>query len=165
MAEESGLDRRPRAEGVRLLAAACYLPGVAPILLAQRRHREIRLLHFHACAAIGLQGLTLLGVTAAVAVSALLGELPGADLGLNMLVGLGIVLLLCMGCWLSFAGAWAGYAGTYTRVPLLADWAWQRVNHGAPARPTRRRRRRPEGPPGEGEANAAEGRAGLEPQA
>jgi hypothetical protein len=44
-------------------------------------------------------------------------------------------------------GAWAAYGGTYTRVPLLADWAWQRVNAGnSPPRAGRRRRRRPEAP-------------------
>jgi predicted membrane metal-binding protein len=118
---------------------------VAPALLIARRQREIRLVAFHAYMALGLQGAAVLLLVIASTLSAVLGSVPGLGLPLNLAVGLLILLVLCCGVALAGHGAWAAFAGTYTRVPVLADWAWRRVNHGdAPPRAARRRRRRPE---------------------
>jgi hypothetical protein len=149
--DDDGRDRRPRAEGVRLWAAAAYVPGVAPCLLLARRHREVRLVAFHAYMALGLQGGAALLLVTGSLISAVLGPLPLVGLALNLAVGLAFVGVLCGGVALAGLGAWAAYEGTYTRVPLLADWAWRRVNRaGQPPRPGRRRRRRAEELPAPG---------------
>ncbi|MEB3329856.1 MAG: hypothetical protein VKQ33_11545 [Candidatus Sericytochromatia bacterium] len=142
MLDDDGRDRRPRTEAVRLLAAATYLPGVAPFVLLSPRRREIRLLAFHAFMALGLQAGAALLLVLGSGLSALLGALPGIGLALNLTVGVGFLLVIGGGVVLAGQGAWAAYAGTYTRVPGLAGWAWRRVNAAAPPPRAGRRRRR-----------------------
>lgn len=142
---ESGLDRQPRSESVRLKAVFAYVPLVAPFLLFTRTGRDVRLVRFHAVQALGLAAMLVLGLLAASACSLVLGMVGWMGLWLNVLMGLLIIVLLLGVTGLTFHGAWAAYQGTYTRVPWLTPWVWQRVNWLAPsAVPPRRRRRRSE---------------------
>jgi hypothetical protein len=137
------MDYTPRAETIRQLAAAAYLPLVAVVLLAQRRYRDVRLIRFHCYQAIGVALITLLTLLFASIAATLFGSLPGIGLLINMLVGLLISGAMLGATAVSFYGAVMGFQGNYTGVPILTDWVWQQVNGGVPAEPPRRRRRRP----------------------
>lgn len=150
------MDYRPRAEGVRLTAAAAYLPFVAIALLLQRKHRDVRLVRFHAYQALGLAGALFAGMLIASIASTLLGEIPGLGFLINLLVGLAFMALLVGFTALAFYGAYMAYQGNYTSFPVITDWVWKQVNAPQagveeleiPALPPdvrrRRRRRAPE---------------------
>jgi uncharacterized membrane protein len=136
------MDYTPRAETIRLLAMASYLPIVPFVLLAQRRYRDIRLIRFHAYQAIGLLiwlGLTLLGGSI---VSTLFGALPALGILINLGVGVLFTLGLLGSTVLGFYGAYQAYQGNYTSIPILTDWVWIQVNGSGRAQPPKRRRRK-----------------------
>jgi hypothetical protein len=137
------MDYTPRAETIRQLAAAAYLPFVAVVLLTQRRFRDVRLIRFHCYQAIGVALITLLTLLFASIAATLFGGLPGVGFLINMLVGLAICGAMLGATAISFYGAVMGYQGNYTGVPILTDWVWLQVNGGQPAEPPKRRRRRP----------------------
>jgi uncharacterized membrane protein len=144
------MDYRPRAEGVRITAAAAYLPFVAIVLLLRRKHRDVRLVRFHAYQALGLAGVLFASMLVATIASTLLGSLPGLGFLVNLIVGLIYVVLLLGFTGLAFYAAVMAYQGNYTSIPILTDWVWTQVNGGEPppdvlaepAVPKRRRRRR-----------------------
>jgi uncharacterized membrane protein len=142
------MDYTPRAETVRQLAMAAYLPFVAFWLLARPKTRDIRLIRFHAYQAIGLMIWMLLMLLLGSILSTLFGGLPGVGLLINMAVGLLFVLAL-IGCTaVAVYGAVMAYQGNYTGVPILTDWVWIQVNgSGRPVAPPKKRpakrRRRP----------------------
>lgn len=146
------MDYRPRAEGVRLTAAAAYLPFVAIVLLLLRRHRDVRLVRFHAYQALGLAGALFACMLVGSIASSLLGTLPGLGFLINLLVGVFFVVLLVGFTALTFYAAIMAYQGNYTSIPLLTDWVWLQVNGPKgpealeePGEPRRRRRRRAPG--------------------
>lgn len=151
------MDYRPRAEGVRLTAAAAYLPFVAIALLLQRKHRDVRLVRFHAYQALGLAGGLFMAMMASTIASVLLGSVPGLGFLINLIVGLAFVVLLVGFTGITFYGAYMAYQGNYTSIPVLTDWVWTRVNATEPVEtaieeaiaPRRKRRRR--APDGEDE--------------
>jgi uncharacterized membrane protein len=141
------MDYTPRAETIRQLAAAAYLPFVAVGLLAARRFREVRLIRFHAYQAIGLAIFLVLVLLFGSITSTLFGGLPGVGFLINLAVGLIIMLALLMAIAIGFYGAVLAYQGNYSSVPILTDWVWQQVN-GSGQRPgsqeaPKRRRRKP----------------------
>ncbi|MDB5101600.1 MAG: hypothetical protein JWM80_6021 [Cyanobacteria bacterium RYN_339] len=136
------MDYTPRAETIRQLAAAAYLPLVAIVLLSQRRYRDIRLIRFHCYQAIGVAIILLMTLLLASIGSTLFGSLPGVGLLINLIVGVMIMGAMLGATIVSFYGAVLGYQGNYTGVPILTDWVWQQVNGGQPAEPPKRRRRR-----------------------
>ncbi len=146
------MDYRPRAEGVRLSAAAAYLPFVAIALLLQRKHRDVRLVRFHAYQALGLTGTLFACMLVGSIASTLLGELPGLGFLINLIVGVFFMLLLIGFTAVTFYAAVMAYQGNYTSFPVLTEWVWARVNGPQPAddlvlpepppEPRRRRRRR-----------------------
>lgn len=143
---EFGLDRQPRSDEVRLLAALAYVPLVAVFLLFAKKGQEVRLVRFHAIQALALGGLLLVGLLAVSVGSGLLGLLPVLGLWLNVVLGLVIVGMLLLAVGISFHGAWTAYQGAYTRFPWLTAWVWQRVNlPPSGVAPPRRRRRRVDG--------------------
>ncbi len=146
------MDYSPRAESVRLAAAAGYLPLVAFYLLAQRKHRDVRLIGFHAYQGIGTLTATGTLLVLGGVVSTLFGDLPGLGFLINM--GVGFFYLAVMVGYVSFAtyGAYTAYQGAYTSTPVLSDWAWRLVNGGQATRPPKRRRR----PEVSSDASAAE---------
>ena len=144
------MDYTPRAETVRQLAMAAYLPLVAVFLLISAKHRDVRLIRFHAYQAIGLFFWMLLMLLLGSILSTLFGSLPGVGLMINMAVGVLFILSL-VGCTaVAVYCAAMAYQGNYTQVPVLTDWVWIQVNgSGRPTppkkKPTRKRKRpRPE---------------------
>jgi uncharacterized membrane protein len=143
------MDYTPRAETIRQLAAAAYLPFVAIGLLAGRRYRDLRLIRFHAYQAIGLSVFLVLVLLFGSIASTLFGGLPGIGFLINLAVGFVIMLGLTLATAISFYGAVFAYQGNYTNVPLITEWVWQQVNGSgqrvaADAPKRRRRRPRPE---------------------
>jgi hypothetical protein len=137
------MDYTPRAETIRQLAAAAYLPFVALVLLAQRRYREVRLVRFHSYQAIGIAIALLLTLLAGSLVSTLFGNLPGLGFLINMGVGLVILGGMVLAIALAFYGAVMAYQGNYTSVPILTEWVWLQVNgNGRKTEPPRKKRRR-----------------------
>lgn len=146
------MDYRPRAEGVRLTAAAAYLPFVALVLLLQRKHRDVRLIRFHAYQALGLAGALFALMLVGSITSTLLGELPGLGFMINLIVGVFFLLLLVGFTAVTFYAAVMAYQGNYTSFPVITDWVWSQVNAAEPPAeieipapppdPRRRRRRR-----------------------
>ena len=150
------MDYRPRAEGVRLTAAAAYLPFVPIVLLLQRKHRDVRLVRFHAYQALGLAGALFGAMMVCTIASILLGAVPALGFLINLIVGLSFVVLLLGYAGVAFYGAYMAFQGNYTSIPVLTDWVWARVNGEQPVEaaieeaiePGRRRRRR-RAPPGD----------------
>lgn len=149
------MDYRPRAEAVRLTAAAAYLPLVAIVLLLQRKHRDVRLVRFHAYQALGLAGVLFACMLVGSIASTLLGDLPALGFVINLIVGVFFMLLLIGFTALTFYAAAMAYQGNYTSFPVLTDWVWSQVNGvrppaeeqaepPPPTEPRRRRRRAPE---------------------
>lgn len=143
------MDYTPRAESVRHLAMAAYLPFVAVFLLARAQTRDIRLIRFHAYQAIGLMLWLVLMLFLGSILSTLFGGLPGVGLAINMTVGL-LFFVTLIGCTgIAVYGAAMAYQGNYTGVPILTDWVWIQVNgsgRAQPAAPKKRpakRKRRP----------------------
>ena len=149
-AYHEAMDYTPRAETVRLLAFAAYLPVVAVLLLARPKYRDVRLIRFHAYQAIGLVIWLVLMLLLGSILSTLFGSLPGLGLWINMGVGL-LFMLTLIGCTgLAIYGAAMAYQGNYTSVPILTDWVWTQVNgSGRPVAPKKRpaRRKRRPAPP------------------
>lgn len=141
-AYNSGMDYVPRQETIRLLAAASYLPAVPLFLLLNRRYRDVRLIRFHAFQAIGLILLLVLLLIAGSIVSTLLGSLPGLGELINMLVGLGFMIVLLGSAGVAFYGAAQAAQGNYTRIPILTDWVWAQVNGSGRPQPPRKKRAR-----------------------
>jgi hypothetical protein len=143
-----GMDYTPRAESVRHLAMAAYLPFVAVFLLARAKTRDIRLIRFHAYQAIGLMIWLVLMLFLGSILSTLFGGLPGVGLTINLAVGV-LFLVSLIGCTgVAVYGAVMAYQGNYTGVPVLTDWVWIQVNgSGRPVPPAKkkpaRRKRRP----------------------
>jgi uncharacterized membrane protein len=140
------MDYTPRAETVRMLAVAAYLPLVAFFLLAQPKHREVRLIRFHAYQAIGIFIWMILMLLLGSILSTLFGGLPGVGLLINMGVGMLFVTALVGGTGIGLYGAVMAYQGNYTGVPILTDWVWIQVNgSGRAAPPTKKKavRKRP----------------------
>ena len=140
------MDYTPRAETVRLLAMAAYLPLVSVVLLARAKYRDVRLIRFHAYQAIGLMIWLVLMLLLGSILSTLFGSLPGVGLWINMGVGLLFMGTLVGVTGLGVYGAAMAYQGNYTSVPILTDWVWAQVNgSGRPApakkRPVRRKKR------------------------
>lgn len=125
------MDRRPRAEGVRLMAAAAHLPGIALVLLLWPKWRSVRLVRYHATLALGLQGLCLGLLLAGSLLTSLLGNLPGLGLGFSLMMGLLNVVALMGWTVLAALGAYGGYQGQRTVLPLLSAWAEQASNRRA----------------------------------
>lgn len=147
------MDYTPRAESVRLTAMAAYLPLVAFFLLASPKHRDVRLIRFHAYQSIGVLAWMALMLLAGSVISTLFGGLPGLGLLINMGVGLIYMLALIGGASVGTYGAVMAYQGNYTSIPVLTDWVWIQVNgSGRPQQPVpgkkrpvkRKRRPRPE---------------------
>lgn len=138
------MDYTPRAETVRQLAAAAYLPFVAIFLLSSRRYREVRLIRFHCYQAIGIAVTLLLVLLCASIAASLFGNLPALGLLINVCVGVVILGAMLAGVAITFYGSIQAYQGSYTSVPLITDWVWLRVNGEAPPPRKRRRRRREE---------------------
>lgn len=136
------MDYTPRAETIRQLAAAAYLPLVAVFLLSSRRYKEVRLIRFHGYQAIGIAVILATVLLFGSIAASLFGNLPGIGLPINVAVGLLIMAVLLGATAIAFYGAIMAYQGNYTSVPLLTDWVWQQVNGGAP-QPRKRRRRKP----------------------
>lgn len=118
------MDRRPRAESVRLMAAAAHLPGIAVVALLWPRWRSVRLVRHHAFLSLGLQGLTLGLLFAGSLMSGLLSGL-GLGLGLYLTMAVGLLNLLAMLGWtgLSAYAAYGAYQGERTALPLVGAWA------------------------------------------
>jgi uncharacterized membrane protein len=141
------MDYTPRAETVRQLAMAAYLPLVPFFLLGRPATREIRLIRFHSYQAIGLFVIVVLLLLLGSVVSRLFGGLPGVGLLLNMAVGALFMAALIGGTAIAVYGAVMAYRGNYTSIPVLTDWVWIQVNgsgRAAPPKkkaPTKRRRR------------------------
>ena len=152
-AYNDGMDYNPRAESVRLLAMAAYVPPVAFGLLLSKRHRDIRLIRFHAYQAIGLILALVLALVLGSLVASLFGSLPAIGLLIDMAVGLAIAVALIAATAVAFYGAAMAYQGNYTSVPLLTDWVWLQVNGSGRAKPPakRKRKRRPRPPAPTGE--------------
>lgn len=141
------MDYTPRAETVRQLAMAAYLPLVAPFLLLQAKYRDVRLIRFHAYQAIGLFVWMLLMLLLGSMLATLFGGLPGVGLMINMAVGL-LFMVTLIGCTgVAVYCAAMAYQGNYTQIPVLTDWVWIQVNgSGRPVAPKKkpaRKRRRP----------------------
>lgn len=142
------MDYTPRAETVRQLAMAAYLPLVQVFLLINPKYRDVRLIRFHAYQAIGLFVWMLLMLLLGSMLATLFGGLPGVGLMINMGVGLLFVATL-VGCTgVAVYCAAMAYQGNYTQVPVLTDWVWIQVNgHGRPSLPAKkkgpRKRKRP----------------------
>jgi hypothetical protein len=140
----TGMDHRPRAHSVRLLAFACYFPVVALFVLVARRFFDVRLLRFHAYQS--LMCLTL--VTGLLILGGLFSSLtlwmPAGAFWLDLLIGMVYIALLCGYTGLAGHAAWVAYQGQYTRYPLLTDWVWRCVHPTARRlEPGRKRRARP----------------------
>ncbi|MEB3284671.1 MAG: hypothetical protein VKN33_05250 [Candidatus Sericytochromatia bacterium] len=140
---EDGFDRKPRSEGIRLIAALCYVPPVAALLLLSRRHRDIRLVRFHAVQSTGVMALTVLGLILGNVLSSVFTLLPSGAFWSNFFVGLLILLLFLLAAALLFYGAFEAYQGNYTRIPFLTNWAWSML--GAPSGARRMKKRRRDG--------------------
>lgn len=138
-------DYTPRAENVRMLAMAAYLPLVGLVLLNLRAYREIRLIRFHSFQAIGLAIMLILLLLLGSVLSTLFGSLPGIGLLINMGVGALFAIGLLGTTVMAFYAAAMAYQGNYTNFPILTDWVWLQV-HGSgrpqPSPPKKRRRRR-----------------------
>ncbi len=139
----TGMDHRPRAQGVRLLAFACYFPVVALFVLVARRFFDVRLLRFHAYQSLMCLTLVIGLLVLGGLFSSLTLWMPVAAFWLDLLIGMVYIALLCGYTGLAGHAAWVAYQGQYTRYPLLTDWVWRCVHPTARRlEPGRKRRAR-----------------------
>ena len=131
------MDYNPRAETVRLLAMAAYLPGVPIALLVSRQTRDVRLIRFHAYQGIGLAIAFLTALFGGSVLSSLLGGLPAVGWLVNLAVGVLFLAVIPVATAIAGYGAVMAFQGNYTSVPVLTDWVWMQVNGSRP--PARRR--------------------------